>query len=384
MSAHVYDVVVVGGGAAGVGVSVALKHAGINNFLVLERHEVGASFDRWPAETRFITPSFPTNSIGMLDLNAIALGISPAHSMQVEHPTGKEYASHLRSVARFFELPIREKTEVSRISMQVEMRAQGDGVGFAVDSFSVDVGGEILRGKHVIWAAGEYQYPQLNGFSGSEFCRHTATVASYAELDGDDFIVIGGYESGVDVAYHLAQRGKRVRVFDKECPWEVTSSDPSIVLSTYSFERMRSDSFKEYVKLFPRTSIVSVARQDGMYEVAAEDGRRFQTPVPPLLAGGFEGSHKLVADFFDRREDGFPLLSQNDESTIVPKFFLCGPTVRHDKQVFCFIYKFRQRFAVVAKAIATSLGLPAAGLERYRYRGMFLDDLSCCGEECEC
>jgi hypothetical protein len=62
--------------------------------------------------------------------------------------------------------------------------------------------------------------------------------------------------------------------------------------------------------------------------------------------------------------------------------YLCGPAVRHDKQVFCFIYKYRQRFAVVAKAIATSLGLAAEELEAYRQWGMYLDDLSCCGEEC--
>ena len=62
-----YDVVVVGGGAAGVGISIALKHAGIENYLVLERDAVGASFAAWPDETCFITPSFPSNSIGILD-----------------------------------------------------------------------------------------------------------------------------------------------------------------------------------------------------------------------------------------------------------------------------------------------------------------------------
>ena len=45
----VYDVVVVGAGAAGVGAAVALKHAGIENFVVSERHTVGASFASWPA-----------------------------------------------------------------------------------------------------------------------------------------------------------------------------------------------------------------------------------------------------------------------------------------------------------------------------------------------
>ena len=102
-NAKVYDVVVIGGGAAGVGVAIALRHAGIENFVVLERRTVGASFAAWPAETRFITPSFPSNSIGMLDLNSIAIGVSPAFSLEVEHPTGGEYASHLRGVAKFFE-----------------------------------------------------------------------------------------------------------------------------------------------------------------------------------------------------------------------------------------------------------------------------------------
>ncbi|MEM7396099.1 MAG: FAD-dependent oxidoreductase, partial [Verrucomicrobiota bacterium] len=96
---NLYDVIVVGGGAAGVGVAVALSHAGITNFVVLERHTVGASFASWPAETRFITPSFPTNSIGMLDLNSIAVGVSPAFSLKVEHPGGGEYAAHLRHEA---------------------------------------------------------------------------------------------------------------------------------------------------------------------------------------------------------------------------------------------------------------------------------------------
>lgn len=103
-----YDVIVVGGGAAGIGVSVALQHAGVKKILVLERHSVGASFAAWPSETRFITPSFPTNSIGMLDLNSVALGISPAFNLQVEHPTGAEFAAHLRAIALYYGLPVAE------------------------------------------------------------------------------------------------------------------------------------------------------------------------------------------------------------------------------------------------------------------------------------
>lgn len=366
---HLFDVIVVGGGAAGIGVSIALMHAGIENFMVIERQVVGASFASWPAETRFITPSFPTNSIGMLDLNSIAVGTSPAFSLEVEHPTGQEYAAFLQSIASHFELPVLENADVLRI-------VRGD------DEFAVELEGGSIRARHVIWAAGDFQYPQMKGFAGSDLCRHTATIPSYAELEGDDFIVIGGYESGVDAAYNLAQRGKRVRLFDKGRPWESESSDPSVALSTYTLERFRQKVFSDHVELFPDSPIVSVTRSGSAYEVVTLDGRGHETPVQPLLAGGFEGSHALVADLFEKREDGFPLLNEHDESTINPGLFLCGAAVRHDKLIFCFIYKYRQRFAVVAKAIATSLGLPAEELENYRMWGMYLDDLSCCGEEC--
>ena len=364
-----FDVVVIGGGAAGIGVAIALRHAGIENFVVLERDQVGASFDAWPAETRFITPSFATNSIGMLDRNSIAIGISPAYSLRVEHPNGSEYAAHLRGVAQFFELPIREKSQVRRLTK----------IG---DDFCIDTDEETLRATHVIWAAGEFQYPAVASLNGSEHCRHTATVESYAELEGDDFVVIGGYESGVDAAYHLARRGKAGRLIDRECPWESESSDPSVALSTYSLERMRDRRFREHVELHPMTTITGVQPSDQGFQIETESGLTFMTEEQPLLASGFDGSHKLIPDLFEKREDGFPLLNENDESTIVPGLFLCGPSVRHKHHVFCFIYKYRQRFAVVAKAIATSLELPAEELDKYRDWGMYLDDLSCCGEEC--
>ncbi len=368
---RIHDVVVVGGGAAGVGVSVALGHAGIEDFVVLERREVGSSFAAWPEETRFITPSFPTNSVGMLDLNSVVLGTSAAFTLEVEHPSGRQYAAFLRGIAAHFDLPVSEHTEVLGI----------EPVG---DVLEIDTSRGTLHARHVIWAAGDYQYPKLNGFGGSRLCRHTATIPSYAELEGDDFVVVGGYESGIDVASHLAERGKRVRVFDRERPWESETSDPSVALSTYSLERTRRPSFVEHVELFPEAPVAAVVEVDGGYEVATEDGRRFRTPVAPLLAGGFDGSHPLVANLFEMRDDGFPLLNQHDESTIVPGVFLCGAAVRHDRHIFCFIYKYRQRFAVVAKAVATSLGLPAEGLEMYRMWGMYLDDLSCCGQECVC
>ena len=370
VDSEIHDVIIVGAGAAGIGVGIAIAHAGIEDFLIVDRDKVGSSFSSWPEETRFITPSFPSNSIGMLDLNSIAIGISPAFSMKVEHPTGKEYAEHLRDIAEYFELPILENTNVDSIEKIESL-------------FHLKIGGSNLLAKNVIWAAGEYQYPLVDGFQGVEFCRHTATVSRYADLEGDNFLIIGGYESGIDAAYHLANNGKKVVLFDINSPWDEESSDPSITLSTFSFERMRNSNFENNVRLNPETPVNSVNLIDGKYEVRTKDGQVFNSDSKPLFAGGFDGSHKFVTHLFDEREDGFPLLNDSDESTIVPGMYLCGPSVRHDGHIFCFIFKYRQRFAIVAQAIASSLDIDTDEfVEAYRGWGMYLDDLSCCGQEC--
>ena len=370
VDSETYDVIIVGAGAAGIGVGIAIAHAGIENFLIVDRDTVGSSFSSWPEETRFITPSFPSNSIGMLDLNSIAIGISPAFSMKVEHPTGKEYAEHLQDIAEYFELTILENTNVDSIE-------KTDGL------FHLNIGDSNLLAKNVIWAAGEYQYPLLDGFEGVELCRHTATVSRYADLEGDNFLIIGGYESGIDAAYHLANNGKKVVLFDINSPWDEESSDPSITLSTFSFERMRNSNFENNVRLNSQTPVKSVKIVDGTYEVRTQDGQVFSSNSKPLFAGGFDGSHQFVSHLFDEREDAFPLLNDSDESTIVPGMYLCGPSVRHDGHIFCFIFKYRQRFAIVAQAIASSLDIDTDEfVEAYRGWGMYLDDLSCCGQEC--
>ena len=66
------------------------------------------------------------------------------------------------------------------------------------------------------------------------------------------------------------------------------------------------------------------------------------------------------------------------------RLFVVGPSVRHRNAIFCYIYKFRQRFAVVAEAIGERLGLDLRVLEVYEDNNMLLEDLSCCDAECTC
>ena len=369
---RLYDTVIVGAGAAGVGMAIALMHAGVENYLIIERNSVGSSFAAWPSETRFITPSFPSNSIGMLDLNSVAIGVSPAYNMRMSTPTGQDFADHLRFLADEFELPIWDQTNVI-------------GLQNVEDEFVIETSRGTVRSKNVIWAAGEYQYPLEATFEGSEFCRHTATVEAYAGIDGDDYVIIGGYESGIDAAYHLAANGSSVRVFDGACPWkrQVLMKSSVALSKIYSFERMESQAFSDRVELFPNTKIKAVDYDGDLYTITTNSGDTHVTKTQPLLAVGFSGGHHFVSHLFEKRNDGFPLLNEHDGSTIFDGMYLCGPSVRHDGHIFCFIFKYRQRFGIVARSIAESLGLPTDEfVAAYRSWGMFLDDLSCCGQEC--
>ena len=59
------------------------------------------------------------------------------------------------------------------------------------------------------------------------------------------------------------------------------------------------------------------------------DDRRHLTPVQPILASGFKGSHGLVIELFEQRDDGFPVLNEHDESTLVPGLFLLSLALMH-------------------------------------------------------
>ncbi|MDX1962626.1 MAG: NAD(P)/FAD-dependent oxidoreductase [Pirellulales bacterium] len=370
---HIHDVIIVGAGAAGIGLGVILRELRIANFLILERYQVGGSFLRWPREMRLITPSFPSNSIGMLDLNSIAIGTSPGYSLGTEHSTGKEYAAYLQAVASHFQQPVKLGVEVRGIE-----KSDKPGV------WIIKTNSGAFATRHLVWAAGEFQYPRETPFPGSEHCLHTSRVTAWSSYPVEDAVIIGGYESGMDAVINLLTTGKKVRLFERQARPDVSSSDPSQSLSPYTLDRLSALNRQKSWEWISGVDICNVVRHDKSFMLTDSQGYKYRAKHAPLLATGFECSAKLVSEHFAWRQDRYPELTKDDESTLSSNLFLVGPGVRHDNHIFCFIYKYRQRFAVVASAIAHRLGHDTQPLENYRKWGMYLDDLSCCGQDCLC
>ena len=308
--------------------------------LLVERGRgVGESFRLWPKEMRFISPSF--NQQGWtksFDLNSVAYGTSPAFTLHAEHPSGEQYANYLAALAEKAKLNVKTGTDVRAV------RRAADGEGFEVEVVPADGDGgaeapTILRPRYVVWAAGEFQYPRVAAdyFPGSELCVHNSSVRSWKELAGDDFVVIGGYESGMDAASNLATSGKRCTVVSSTAYWRVTTEDPSMELAPYTAERLRvACATPTPPRLLAPLRVFAVEKEGAGYLVRARWGPpaehaggefrasldvasvppgkegselTLRTPQPPLLCAGFEGSVALgpVKELFawgKKKEEG--------------------------------------------------------------------------------
>lgn len=372
-----YTCVIVGAGAAGVGMGCILQELGLPSFTILERGAIGSSFRMWPKEMRMITPSFTSNAYGMLDLNAIALKTSPAYTLGTEHPSGAQYADYLQAVADYKGLPVQTGVDVSGIFPLEE------------GGFELQTSEGVIYSQFVIWAAGEFQYPQLDSFPGAEYALHNSLISQWSEIDGEEVVIIGGYESGADAAIHLSRLGKKVTIIDRNERWlEKGSSDPSVELSPYTKDRL-NELTEASIRLLAAHEVHWIEPVEaGGFLIYCEDSegkdQYVTTAHAPILATGFKGSLSMIEHLFELTSGGTVKLNECDESTVTPGLFLSGPSVSHEHLLFCFIYKFRQRFGVIAREIAQRLQLDMAVLEEYRKHGMLLDDLSCCGEDCQC
>lgn len=365
------DVIVVGAGPAGIGVSVVLKKLGLN-FIILEKDEIGSSFKKWPKETKFISPSFSGNFFKMTDLNAITPDTSPALTLLTEHPTGMDYVVYLERVAMFHDLPIYHGVHVKNVKKEK-------------DSFVLATSLGEYRSTYLIWAAGEFQYPRKNTFSGTDLCLHYAEIPSFSELEGKERIVIGAYESGFDAAVNLANAKKKVTLIDSSYYMEIVKSDSSYCLAPFTRDRVYE--VMNHLDYHPSTKVMSVELEDGHYFVTTNNGDIIASEHPPINCTGFTSSLTLVEDLFLFKK-GYPLLSEVDESVETKNMFLVGPQVKHKDALFCFIYKYRQRFAIVAETIAQRKKVRRRtikeALHDYKEYNFYLDDLSCCDDECVC
>jgi cation diffusion facilitator CzcD-associated flavoprotein CzcO len=361
-------VLIVGAGPAGLGVAAALKRAGVIDLLVVDSREIGAAFRAWPAQMKLITPSFHSNSFGLTDLNSIDPETSPADFLRTQHPTGKQYAKYLKTVAAHFRLPVETGIEVTAL--------EKTGAGFLATTNK-----GVIEAEYVVWTTGQFFTPRSHDFPGAHHALHSSRVSDWSTLNGEAFTVIGGYESGVDAALNLIDLGKSVRLISRGEPWSSDHPDPSRSLSPRTYDRLREllqtpekATRLEFVK---NTTVHHIEKAADWWSLRDQDDFPHTSLTRPILANGFTGGLSQIANLFAR--------DSHDRPTLTKNLFYSGPELVHRNSLFCFIYKFRARFGVIAHEIATRCGKPDIDekLLPYLKAGLMNADLDCC-TDCQC
>jgi putative flavoprotein involved in K+ transport len=382
-----HNIIIIGAGPSGIGVGIALKMLDLN-CTIIDSREVGASFKQWPKQMRMISPSFPSNQFGSPDLNAIAPNTSPALFCKAEHPSGIAYAKYLQALVAEYTLNVETGIYVQNVrklkhNFEIEIMHNGQA--------------DVLRAKYVIWTAGEFFYPKTNVFRGSALCTHNSTISDWDVFlkeeykkkhnktsESSQIVIIGGGESAIDSAYNCIIQHKKCSIITPHNILDPNETDPSCTLSPYTIERFRTILDSGLCDIL-QNSVVGVSKANSQYTVELASGASVQTTHVPILATGFLGSQHMLSEIA-MRDDGCPVLSLVDE-TSTSNLFICGPMVRHYDMIFCFIYKYRQRFGVVAHEIAKRCKIAKQRRTEfralYKQHGLFLDDLSCC-QNCNC
>lgn len=461
-----FQVVIVGAGAAGIGVAHAMLKGGMlpTDILLVERGEdVGSSFREWHPTTRFISPSFASYPFGPQDLNAVVPDTAVhATSNGGQHPTGIEYAEYLERMMVGTGLLV----ELENTIIKVEYKAGRPEKNEQDVIVLYTSNGNMILCNHLVWAAGDWDNPTrlpTSKFPNDASVHYKRAdldeLVESVENTDDPIVLVGSGEAGADLASALVGKGARnVLILEKQQLDSDPNLDPSRRLSPVTQDRLGR--IADHVETKWGSEVTSVKKDGKKNKIQVKYSNGETTTISTLarvvLCTGFNVStSELWNSMFDFVK-GSPQVNEFDESTKVPNVFLSGPMLFHkltfaackakdehgnegngengqmgngkhngdvipvangaeseqvgeepdcddnDTIIFCFIYKFRTRFAVVAGEIIRRIArdkfinsqgkLQSEGEEMmgnademqkfYLSKGMLVTDLSCSNLAC--
>jgi putative flavoprotein involved in K+ transport len=192
MSVERIDGLVIGAGQAGLGVSRELARRGVEH-VVLEHGRIGETWrsQRWDA--------FALNSPAWM--NRLPGDAAPARPD--EFPSAPQFAVGLERYAFSHRLPVHQGVAVRSLDR-----------GSTDDSLSVATDEGLFDARSVVVASGGARVPRVpamaSALSRSILQLHTAGYRSPGELPAGAVLVVGGAQSGVQIAEDLLHAGRDV------------------------------------------------------------------------------------------------------------------------------------------------------------------------------
>lgn len=185
-----HEVIVIGGGQAGLSVGYHLQREGVPFVILDARARIGDAWrERWDS-LRLFTPRRFDGLDGM-----------SFPGVANDFPTKDEMADYLESYARRFRLPVRTDTRVDRL------RREGG-------RYLLEVGERRLEARQVVVAMSSYQRGVTPAFATqldpAIAQLHSADYRRPSQLPPGDLLLVGAGNSGAEIAIDLARDGRRV------------------------------------------------------------------------------------------------------------------------------------------------------------------------------
>ncbi len=185
------DVLVIGGGQAGLSVGYHLARCGVERFVILDANaRIGDSWrHRWDS-LRLFSPAKYDGLDGM-----------PFPAPPLYNPTKDEMADYLESYAVRFRLPVLNGVRV-------------DGVSRSGDRYLVTAGAQRFVAREVVIAMADYQKPKTPAFAAkldpSIVQLHSSAYKRPAQLRQGRVLLVGAGNSGAEIAIELRKAGHAV------------------------------------------------------------------------------------------------------------------------------------------------------------------------------
>lgn len=195
------DVLVVGGGQAGLGMGYRLREAGIGFVIVDDRERTG---DVWRARWRSLVLFTPRRFAALPGL--------PLPRSTGYYPTREQLADYLEQYAAEHALPVVHGTRVTAVTREG-------------DDFVAESSRGTVRARAVVIATGPFQYPRIPrvgaGLDTSVAQLHSSAYDCADDLPHGSIAVVGGGNSAAQLAVELAdsEPARRVTMIAPQQPW---------------------------------------------------------------------------------------------------------------------------------------------------------------------
>lgn len=188
----VYDVIVIGGGQAGLSVGYYLRRTGLNYAILDGQSEPGGAWLHGWDSLRLFSPAQWSSIPGWL--------FPGKHD---RYPTRDEVISYLTEYEERYQLPVIRPVTVKAV--------RRDGA-----EFEIETSGGVFRSRAVVSATGSWQnpfipeYPGRDEFEGVQI--HSANYRSPMEFEGKTVMIVGAGNSGAQIMAELSLRTEAIWV----------------------------------------------------------------------------------------------------------------------------------------------------------------------------